>query len=1050
MNTTQVSNEIIRASAGTGKTFELASRYLRLLVDGVQPQSILATTFTRKAAGEILARVVNRLAAAALDEKIARQTAAEIDRTEATASHFADLLNQLIRNLNYLQIHTLDAFFAEIARAFSLEMGLPPDWRIVEEPQIRMLENRAIRHVLTRKNALRIVYDLAKGEAKRGVSAMMRNTVNDLYAIYRETHDQKRDQAWSRLKPRPVLPDNELDEIRLQLESIQPEGDKRFVKAFHKEMVNVRKEDWDSFLDHGLGVKVAEGVTTYHRKEIPAEIYDPMRRLAQHAVAISINQLVAQTAGAYEFLKGFHQEYDRLKFEFGALRFDDVNFLAQVLLNRYRPAEMAYRLDQQIDHLLLDEFQDTSVEQWRVLEPLAKRACQPNSAGSFFCVGDVKQAIYGWRGGVAEIFSEVEEQFGDALQGRTENKSWRSSQIIIDTINRVFSNLLNHKKLDDKRPSYQSWCDQFETHTTEHPELPGFASLEAAPDEDGLFAYAAGRIKELHDSAEKQSIGVLVRTNDAVARLIFELGRLGLAASEEGGNPLTDSAAVNLVLSMLRLIDHPDDMVSRYHVMNSPLAEQFGFTVENWEQSAHPCHGAASRFRKRLFDDGYGDVISDWARALETFCTRREWFRLGQLVEQGYRVPQSEVIRPTEFVNWAETTQVHDPSASRVRVMTIHKSKGLEFDVVVLPQLDFGNNRHQPAYIVGRDKPTGPVQLVCRYMDKVKREWLPEEFQAAFEENETGQIHERLSTMYVAMTRARQGLYMIVSPKAHAGHKSAAGLIMAGLGVDSKSDKAQASGGIRWQHGDPNWFQASDIQSAEPSATLPAGGELAAFQVNEIRFAPPAPHRFLPWESPSVRGRDDKIRLDRLLQFDEKREAKIHGSLVHACFEKLVWLDDQLPADDQLVDHLMGVAGADRPKIKKAIASFHKAINKPHTAKLLRRAQYHSDLLDSYDQVDVLCERKFVARLDDAILSGIIDRLVLLRRGGKVVAADIIDFKTDRLPAKDSSDLRRVIDNYRPQLLSYRGAIAKIYSLSPSEITARLLFTENDRVFSVA
>ncbi len=849
---TTATNEMILASAGTGKTYTLSSRYLRLLVDGVHPRAILATTFTRKAAGEILDRIVQRLASAALDDEAARETARDIDRPGTSRATFAELLTNLVANLNNLQVDTLDAFFGQIARSFSLDIGLPPDWEIVEDDEMSRYQNMAIRRSLTRRDALSIVYDLARGEAKRGISGMIRNLVGDLYGIYRETHDSDRLTAWEALPEMKTLADAEIGELERQLVQVQPAGQRRYIEAFQRDLEIVARRDWMALPKSNLAGALSKGVTTYYGKEIQPEIVRLLGPLVAHGIATSINTLVRQTRAASHFLKGFHREFERLKMDAATLRFEDVSYLANRLLSSYTAGQLAWRMDMQIDHLLLDEFQDTSIEQWQVLRPIARRTCYPGPDRSFFCVGDVKQAIYGWRGGVAEIFDDVQQEFAGLLEEPARlNKSWRSSGVIIETVNRIFLGIPRHRKLQDKQSAVESWCARFQPHETWHPDLPGFAVLENTSRDEAHEPQVAAKIRDLAIRHPNQSIGVLVRTNENLARLIFELGVAGVPASEEGGNPLTDAASVNLVLSCLRLVDHPDDRIARYHVLNSPLADSFALTDQNWNGDALPCRQAAQRFRRQLLDRGYGELISGWARILDAHCTAREWFRLGQLVERGFRVSVADHTRTNDFVSWVESTRVPDPSSAQVRVMTIHKSKGLEFDIVVLPNLDFGSGR-TPSYIVGRDHPTGPVQLVCRYMDSVKQEWLPAEFQRAFEKNVECRVHEMLSTMYVALTRARNALHMIVQPNIHAGMRSAGGLILAGLDVPYKPG-VDSCGEILWQHGDPNWKD-----NGHPGApgsgdhSAPPAVRARATTATEIRFAPRRPNRNLPWESPSA------------------------------------------------------------------------------------------------------------------------------------------------------------------------------------------------------
>ncbi len=1043
---TSHSNEMILASAGTGKTFALSSRYLCLLVDGVNPASILATTFTRKAAGEILDRIIQRLANAALDEKKATVLAGELQRSGCTSAIFAELLSSLTAQLNNLQVQTLDAFFAQLARSFSLDLGLPPDWEIADENEMQRLQDYAIRISLAERNTIAIIHDLAKGEARRGITPMIRAMIADLYSIYRETVDSKRLAAWEVLTERPMLSDTEVVDLEIRLQSTAVYAEGQMVKAMQQELAAVAARDWPLLISKGLALKISEQNYTYYGKPIPDEIVEAIRPFVDHSIAIQINMLVRQTAGARRMLTIFHRQFDRLKLDEATLRFDDVNYLASQLLRDYTAGQFAFRLDKQIDHLLLDEFQDTSIEQWQVLRPVAKRACSQGPHRSFFCVGDVKQAIYGWRGGVAEIFDDVISEFGDSLDKLSHlNKSWRSSPVVIEMVNETFTNIPSLSQLDDRRSAYQSWCNKFEPHETEHSGRPGFATLETS-DADRHLTYAAERIKTLSELHSGKSIGVLARTNKQIAELIFELGLLGVRASEEGGNPLTDSAAVNLVLSGLRLVDHPDDSAARFHVLHSPLHTIFGLTNDNWQLPEAPCRNAAQQTRCQLLDQGYGSVLGEWAQILNPFCTPREWFRLNQLVDRGFRVSAADHMRTADLIKFIETTRVPDPSASQVRVMTVHKSKGLEFDIVVLPFMGFLAGR-APAYVVGRDTPTGPVQVVCHYMDSVKREWMPKQIRSAFERDAESRTHEMLSVMYVSMTRARYALHIIADHKSSAIHKSAIGLVMGALKLNYESKKSDA-GQILWSRGEPDW---SNRLESKPVAVVPKGkmtaGELLVS--GPVPFAIGKSKRPLSWESPSSLEAGEQVQLGRLLQLENNRDARIAGSLLHACFDQVSWLDDGIINETELQTRLWRVIGCNADNIQIAIDEFTALIKQPVLKKVLSRAAYSIQASSDSFELDVVTERRFAVRIDDRILNGSIDRLVTMSKNGTVQTADIVDFKTDSFDGDAAWAIRQRTEIYRPQLNAYRDAVSRIYRLPLDKVTARLMYVAIDQQVSI-
>jgi len=1045
-------NSMILASAGTGKTFELSNRYIRLLLDGAHPKSILATTFTRKAAGEILDRIVQRLASAASSPTIASLTALELKTPDTTQETFGEILQSLLRNLNSLQVETLDAYFFKIAQAFSLDMGMNPGWQIADNAEISELSDRAIRQSLTQRATVSIVHDLAKGEAKRGISSMIRETVSNLYECFRESSDSLRLQAWAALQPMPLLPDEEVERLYQTIRHLDYDGSKTFRDKIELDLTKIEKRDWDALLRSGPFSKVAEGATTFSRKEIPTELLTLMLPLSRHAVALNINLLVKQTQGAFEFLKTFHKEFHSLKLDHGVLEFDDVAYYASLLFSKYRFGRLAWRMDQSIDHLLLDEFQDTSIQQWQVLRPLADRVCQAGDERSFFCVGDVKQAIYGWRGGVAEIFDEVRDQYGSALNDvESRSKSYRSSPVVIGTVNQIFENLGNSKVLKDQRDMFLSWSKGFRKHDTAKGDLPGCATFELTTDDAEHFAQVAQRIKKIVEDFPDKTIGVLTRTNTDVAELIFELGAIGVNASEEGGNPLTDSAGVNILLSALRLLDHPDDPISRFHVLHSPLADRFSLTTGNFQDQNHPIRHKTQQMRYDLLADGYGDLLAGWAALLEPLCTEREWFRIGQLIEKGYSLSTADHLRTSQVVRWIETEKVADPSSAQVNVMTIHKSKGLEFDIVVLPALEFDRGK-QPQYIVGREAPTKPIDLICRYMDQLKRGWLPEQFQKAFDQQLERQIHEFLCMLYVAVTRARYALHMIAAPSSHSEKKDAAGLIMAALEIDHHPKKNPRPGQVLWRNVSETWTSGwippeSPDRPEEAAETVSDSSERRAVEKNfgPVSFAVSTSNRNQPWESPSSREGGNTVQLGRLLQLEDNGDARLAGSLIHACFEQVHWLDDGAPTEAVLKDALRQIDGSEVASIKKAMAEFRKMLKRPNTRKLMQKDQFGSDLFNSYEDYTVQNERPFAVRVNDGILQGFIDRLVLLWRDGRVVAADIVDFKTDAIPVNDYAALQKRVGVYKPQIRSYQQAVAAIFGLSPAEVSARLMFVAIDQ-----
>ncbi|NIP85317.1 MAG: UvrD-helicase domain-containing protein [Planctomycetales bacterium] len=1059
-------NVVIRASAGTGKTFQLTNRYLRLLHAGVPPEEILATTFTRKAAAEIADRVMVRLAAAALDPEAAAQLADELQIANLTTDRCRELLVDLTGNLHRLRIGTLDSFFAQIARSFSLDMQLPPGWRIIEDVENNAYRDEAIQTLLNAGSSSdieRLVQLMTKGSADRSISGLIRQTVQNLHELYLATGSD----AWHGFPSYPKLVFRELAELVDQLRAFPFSDAPRMQKPRDKDLNSVEMADWEGFLSGGLTAKVLDGTKQYYRQEIPAAAVALYQRLIGHARGILVEQLRHQTQASYKLLQRFEGFYQQLKYQARVLSFADVTrAVAAAMLDH--ADRMEFRLDNRITHLLLDEFQDTSLPQWQVLRPLARRIASgrtnetvdttEQTSASLLCVGDLKQAIYGWRGGVPEIFDAVEEELPD-LTGASLNCSYRSSLPVIDTINQVFSQLTVHPDLEQERPAVTRWQDHFQLHTTAKTQLPGYVELATAPlkqkNQSQLSATlnaTADRIAELTRLAPAATIGVLARKNNTVAQLIFELRRRHIHTSQEGGNPLTDSAAVQLILSLLQLADHPADTVARAHLAGSPLGQPLGLT-------RHDDHAAAvslaAKIRHQIQAEGYGPVIHQRGEILRPQCNRREASRLHQLVELAWGYQPLAGLRTSHFIQYVRSTAVSDPLAANVRVMTIHKAKGLQFDVVVLPELDAGLVGQPDAFVIHQPKPTEPIDRVCLYRNEQIQALLPDDMQGMFAAATDRKVTESLCVLYVAMTRAIHGLYMIIPP--HSSKKlprTSSGLLQAtlhGTGPVGPEKKL-------YHCGDPCWFEQPEAPrpAEEPARQLPA----ATQPVGKIELPPPHGDAACADElvSPSSLAGGSLRKISEVLKL-ETAAAMVRGTVIHAWFEQIGWLEDGLPDQDALytVAQRHDLGNLD---VEGLLNSFWQMLADPQIGDLLHRRHYRPPLsqiwphlaappADGSYRAQVYPERTFAYLDHGQLVYGAIDRLVLLYDGDRLVAGDVIDFKTDQLRAADTEAVARKVQHYGPQLNAYRAAVARTFHLSPQQVAARLAFVSVGLVCSV-
>ena len=1063
---------LIRASAGTGKTFQLSNRFLGLLEKEIAPDQILATTFTRKAAQEILDRILERLAREALEAntpplasrpKPQQQTLFDIEANievvpetnTSTATQQQILLGRLMRQLHRIRVSTLDSFFGQIAGSCSLELGLPPGWRMLDELEDSVLRDEAIAHVLTNDqgNALKTLLPLlTKGDANRGVSHLLRSQIDDVYSIYSETDAT----AWSKL-PRPTpLPERDiLDLVGLLRDCEMP--NKRFSRALEEDCQRIERKDWGEFVNKGLAAKVLDGSRMYYRTEIPPDAVRLYERLLQHAAAELVGRVVLQTEATFAIVDRFHHAYKDLKFQRRGLCFDDVTRAVGVYVNEQNAALVSHRLDGEIRHLLLDEFQDTSPTQWRALQPTARRVTNKAVNGSLFCVGDIKQAIYGWRGGEAEIFDAVAQDL-PGIQEQTMAKSHRSSPTIIDTVNRVFSHLQRHPDPGDAAAAIRDWTSQFESHTTALVDLPGLTTLETAPatGSSELLDFAALRVAEIAADTDDQapSIGILVRRNETVRQLIDRLHSAKISASEEGGNPLTDSQGVRLIVSLLQLSDHPGDTAARYHVAHSRLGEALRMHRHDDDQIASEL---AEKVRADLMCAGYGPTVERWTQLLSASPDSREASRLKQLVELADTYQSQATLRPVDFARYIMNARVADPGGSHIRVMTIHQAKGLQFDVVVLPELDVQLTGQPSAFVARRPSPTASIDLVCRYVDSATRQLMPREIQQVFADAKRRTVFESLCVMYVAMTRAVHALHLLISPAKPSSKTiplTPAGLLRCTLGKDASA----APGECLYRDGDEHWYQKlpqrdapiDDSASPQNCPATDAMRDVADDHAGQISLAPAAKQRTRGLErlSPSMLEGGGVVKATSMFN-RHGVAARRKGTLIHTLFESIGWLDET-PVNKHALRQLAlrHAITSQMPdhEVDHALAEFHRALESAAIRTALSRSGYANRKACQDTDLEVLHEYPFAVRQDGHLLNGLVDRLILFRRNARVIGADIVDFKTDHLDPDDTASLEARLAYYRPQLEGYRRAISATFQLPNSSISCQLLLVTSGLV----
>jgi ATP-dependent exoDNAse (exonuclease V) beta subunit len=1072
-------HQAISASAGSGKTFQLAHRYIRLMALGVPPERMIALTFSRKAAGEIFDAIAQHLHRAASSDKGAEATAKFIGQAGMGRTGFLALLRTFLNSLARLHISTLDSFTVGVVRAFPMELGVGTEFDIMDNAgdaaqgarQEALSELFSPRHGVDRKAqaAFREAFKQATFGAEEKTLKRSLDTFLDGYQTF--YHALPDEEAWGH--PATIWPagspwlGHAVDVMKTGdqlLDSLERSGQEASVLERWRVFVTAaqgftHESPWPDDVDYLLKKLLPEvdalrdGAVTLKLDRKACRLSSEECRLAldlvSHLVALEFNRAQEMTRGVFRILDQYEELYDAHIRRRGRLTFDDAQYLLTPqnplsrgsVLSRRVDADarlyIDYRLNSSLDHWMLDEFQDTSDLQWAVLGNLADEVLQDDSGTrSFFFVGDVKQAIYGWRGGNASLFRAVQTKYRAVLKESLLSTSFRSCRPVIDAVNRTFSGLPSGLDLPEQTVS--DWAAIWDDHRPDAgvADKPGCAMLVEPPrpdkgnpsPEDRYLAVAA-LLKEIDPLARGLSVAVLVRSNRAGAEVVDVLrGECpGIPIAHEGHASIVDNPVVAALLALVQYAVHPGDTLAWRHVAMSPL--HAALRKEGLSRKTLP-----TAVLRRFQAHGFGPLVRHWGGRLGEQVSLDAFGlgRLRDLTDAAEAYDQRGGRDGNEFIRFVEEYTLRESAADHaVRVMTIHQSKGLGFDIVILPELQGGSMKGAGAvpFAVARDKATGDPRWALKMPRRMLAEADPV-LAAEVEAADEKASFESLCVLYVAMTRAKRGLYMVTSfPGKNSTASDAARLLKEQLWPSQVAEDITLDGqsyDLLYLAGDADWFR-----TVEPAAGT--GGEAAVPGLATAYGQRPSRRRRLSRVTPSGSGGEEE---GAALLFGPGLQAAFGlGTAVHELFERIEWLDE---ADlDQVVDDWRGTTTADPALQESAVEHFRRAAG---------GEAFRAALARPGGEAELWRERSFEVVLGDEWVTGTFDRVVVGRDGG-AVRATVLDFKTNDVPTGEA--VRKTVEHYRPQMELYARALGYLLDLDPADVRLRLLFTGRGEVVEV-
>ncbi len=796
---------ILKASAGSGKTYSLAERFVQFLLSAKIPQNhlrnILAITFSNNAAKEMKERILSWLKDLYFKDPEKTKELSQILslKDEHLASKAGAKVDEILRNYTEFQVKTIDSFMTSIYKASAVDLGYSPDFDIVMAPQNIMSYafNRFLRGVKEKSPEAEFLEELLEIvlENRGGESAYLWDPSKDFLDEIVELHSR----VSSMIKEaKAVDAENRMESVKQEIRdgaerlnrSIDKSGLTRSKgSSFCRILEMVRSGHFPDLVGKGLSNPPVtkpkkEGEGWYEKI---SEAWELLGNQIREYVELYATTYYNPYLRTYEAFKHMLEEVKKKE---GKIFIQDINKSLSDYLDRAIVPDVYFRIGETIYHYLIDEFQDTSPLQWANLFPLIENSL--SQGGSLFAVGDTKQAIYGFRQADYTIMKNLESSnpFSSALHRIKElETNYRSLEGIVD-FGKVFFKgaIVNQDKY--RKPAFRSGLLDYEQKVKEGHKGSGYAEVIRIENKDGEPAEKE-KIQDLIKDFIRRGyscsdIAILAYRNEDVVNITAWLNEIEVPFISYSSLDIRTRKLTAEIVALLTFLDSPpDDLSFAGFVLGDIFRKALKGDREAELKALHQFF-FRSRRKSPLYKAFREEFPELWEAFFEDLFKSAGYLPLYDLMNRIYTtysvfdrfkeeeatlIKILEVIKnfegegrnnPGDFLKCAadeeagESDWTIDVPAGipAVRVMTIHKAKGLGFPVVLL--LLYEETARGFKYILDEEADGARLLRINQLIAKVSP-FLEERY----EEEKLKDLVNKLNTLYVGFTRAEQELYVV-------------------------------------------------------------------------------------------------------------------------------------------------------------------------------------------------------------------------------------------------------------------------------------------------
>ncbi|MCT7584977.1 RecB-like helicase [Aliarcobacter butzleri] len=700
----------LKASAGSGKTFALTVRYICLLLLGAKPNEILTLTFTNKAANEMSERIYKTLLTLGDDEAYLNAIENEVNLSKEEILGKKNILIKQFSNAN-LSIFTIDKFVNKILREFCGYIGISDDFEIKND-DIEKLSYEFLKSL--NEKDFQTLIDLSFYEKKK---------FNSIFELFKTILEKNED----------------IEVINIDASLIELQKENILKKAFKIKESILSCANASNSAKNAVDFETFEDLfgRTWLEKE-NFEDYSYFKKCANESNKSDFFKLKEELSIYYKIRAGFslnkifevYLKFRDFKFEFNKnknyLEFNDISNLVYDLLSTKIDKDFLYfRLDSNYSHILIDEFQDTSLLQYKILEPLIDEILSGDVTKfkTFFYVGDTKQSIYRFRGGKRELFDYVANT-NKILEVEVLNTNYRSCENVINFVNKLFLNL----------PNYE-YFKQESVRTNGYVEVVVDATFE----EDEKFVNVAKKIEELLQSGVNfNDIAILTYTNDDVLSLYYYLKQKfpSIKISTEMTSKLINQQNVKAVINAIKYIYFKEEIYKENlnAIIGNKLLTTLDLEIILEEKSVQEVIKELSK-KLKIIDENIIKLIE----VSSSF---------NNIVDFVYEIDKLEAI-------------MENSESKGLQILTIFKSKGLEFHTVILLDRIKRKNVDKSSLLFDYEN----LELKNIFYKIKGYENFNEDYKKAIDKEKKLSLEDEINILYVAMTRAKNNMIIFKKEK---------------------------------------------------------------------------------------------------------------------------------------------------------------------------------------------------------------------------------------------------------------------------------------------